>query len=372
MPQLIMDDEDGVIAMLRESIAAFAESRPGPKTTRSIRAAAGDMDIAQWKEMAEAGWVGLMLPEALGGSGLGIREQAIVSEALGQALVPSPMATASVLASALISGSGASAERTRLAADLVSGEAIVMPAISDEFQTDKLVARSGEGGVILSGRADFVEAAQSATDFLVLAALGGEDLLVSVPAHASGLRKIARPGVDGAAITALVFADLAVASDRILARGNLATMVGNAVDLARLALAAELSGNAGRAFAMASTYTQERVQFGKPIASFQVIQHRLVDLWTEAEFACSAVVNAIERIEDGNAKAARLAILAAKARASDAAFLIGRRAIHLYGAMGFTDECDIGLYLKRAINLGAMFGQAEKLRRQFVSLERAA
>lgn len=372
MPQMVLDDDDGVIAMLRESVAAFAEGRPGPQTMRSIRTAESDMDKAQWQEMAEAGWLGLMLPEALGGAGLGIREQAVISEALGRALVTAPMATASVLASALIAGSQDSEERSRLAANLVSGSSIIATAITDDIEASKLIARAADGAIYLDGRREFVEAAHAAADFLVLARLGEEDLLLSVPAGSQGLQLIDRPGVDGATISSLIFTGCRLDMSRILARGDLGGLVEKAIDLARLALAAELSGIASKAFEMASDYTKERVQFGKPIASFQVIQHRLVDLWTEAEFAGSAVVNAIERLGEGDEKAARLAILAAKARASDAAFLIGRRAIHLYGAMGFTDECDIGLYLKRAVNLGAMFGQAEKLRRQFVSLERAA
>jgi alkylation response protein AidB-like acyl-CoA dehydrogenase len=114
------------------------------------------------------------------------------------------------------------------------------------------------------------------------------------------------------------------------------------------------------------------VQFGKPIASFQVIQHRLVDMWSDVAFACAAVVNAAEALEAGDSKAGCLAVLAAKARAGDAAISVCRRAVHLHGAMGFTDECDIGLYLKRAVSLNATLGQPESLRLEFVKLERAA
>jgi alkylation response protein AidB-like acyl-CoA dehydrogenase len=119
-------------------------------------------------------------------------------------------------------------------------------------------------------------------------------------------------------------------------------------------------------------YTKERVQFGKPIASFQAIQHRLVDMWSAAEFSCAAIVNALERLADEPGKPAALAVLAAKARAGDAAVDITRKAIHLHGAMGFTDECDIGLYMKRAVNLNATLGNPAQLRLQFVALERAA
>ena len=145
-----------------------------------------------------------------------------------------------------------------------------------------------------------------------------------------------------------------------------------AVSNARVALAAELAGIASRAVEITIDYTRARVQFGKPIAGFQVVQHRLVDMWSDAEFACAAVVNAVETVAAGDARAARMAVLAAKARAGDAAVSICRRAVHLHGAMGFTDECDIGLYLKRAISLNATLGQPEDLRLEFVNLERAA
>ena len=139
----------------------------------------------------------------------------------------------------------------------------------------------------------------------------------------------------------------------------------------RVALAAELAGIASRAVEITIGYTKDRVQFGKPIASFQVVQHRLVEMWGDAEFACSAVNNAIERQAEGGLEA-ELSILAAKARAGDAATSIGRRAVHLHGAMGFTDECDIGLYMKRAVALSATLGQPEALRLQFVEMEKAA
>lgn len=372
MPQLILEDEDGVIGMLRESVAAFAEGRPGPQTIRNLRAASGDIDGGLWLEMAGAGWCGLMLPEELGGAGLGIRHQAIISEALGRALIPSPLATASVLTGGLLMAAPVSDEVRRLAAGIIPGEAIVAPVLASGPGRVAPSARSEGDDIVLDGRVDFVEAAVSATDFLVVAKAGDEDVLVSLDAEAGGVQRIDRPGVDGTPVSTLVFSGARVPKARILARGDLTAAVEQAILLARVALAAELCGIASRTFELASEYTQERVQFGKPIASFQVIQHRLVDLWGEAEFACAAVVNAVERLEEGNSKAARLAVLAAKARASDAAFLIGRRAVHLYGAMGFTDECDIGLYLKRAINLGAMLGQAEELRLQFVREERAA
>jgi alkylation response protein AidB-like acyl-CoA dehydrogenase len=195
--------------------------------------------------------------------------------------------------------------------------------------------------------------------------------LISVAADTAGLTITERPGIDGAAIATLSFAGCYVPTERLLARAaHCAELLDRPVLHARLALAAELAGIASKALELAVSYTKERVQFGKPIASFQAIQHRLVDMWTDAEFACASVVNAVDTLDGGDDRAAQLAVLASKARAGDAAFSICRRAVHLFGAMGFTDECDIGLYLKRAINLNATLGQPDELRLQFVERER--
>jgi hypothetical protein len=198
-------------------------------------------------------------------------------------------------------------------------------------------------------------------------------MLVSVPAGSTEVAVTTRATVDGAVLGTVAFDGCRVDPSRILATGpGVKAHVDAAVEAARLALAAELAGVASRALELTVDYTRQRVQFGKPIASFQAIQHRLVDMWGDAEFACCAVVNAVERALGAGGKDARLATLAAKARAGDAAVTITRRAIHLHGAMGFTDECDIGLYMKRAVNLNATLGRPDELRLAFVALERSA
>lgn len=227
--------------------------------------------------------------------------------------------------------------------------------------------------MVLSGDRHFVDGASSATDLLVVVDAGREALAVSVPADAPGLSLSERAGVDGAAIGRVHFERCRVAADRVIARGpSIEALVENAVTNARIAIAAELAGIAGKAVEMTIAYTKDRIQFGKPIASFQAVQHRLVDMWSDAEFACASVVNAVARQSAGDEKAARLAVFAAKARCGDAATSICRRAVHLHGAMGFTDEHDIGLYLKRAIALSATLGQPEAMRLEFVDMEHAA
>lgn len=369
MPQLKFDDTDGTLAMLRDSVEALAARHPGAASLRARREAGGDMDSGLWGAMAEAGWTGLMLREALGGSGLGVREQAVLSEALGRALICEPVAGSAVFLAALLSGATESAECLRLAAGLADGSLIVAPA----WRGGSVEARADGDGFILSGSLGHVDQAQSATDFLVMAQCDSGQAFFSVPAGSSGLGLDLQRSVDGALLGTLRLDECHVPANGVVIGPEICgPLLEHAVAVTRLALAAELAGIAARAVQATIDHTTTRVQFGKPIASFQAIQHRLVDMWSDAEFACAAVNNAVEELEAGEGRGATLAILAAKARAGDAAVSVCRRAVHLHGAMGFTDECDIGLYLKRAISLNAMLGQPEELRLAFVNLERAA
>lgn len=373
MPQSVFDDPDGLLAMLRDSVATLASRQPGPASVRKKRAAGADMDRPLWNSMAEAGWTGILVPEGIGGAGMSLTEQAVVSEALGRALISEPMATGAVFASGLLALADASTERNRLVAGLVAGSLILAPAWMNVAGRAVSARAAVNGEYLLSGAKRHVDLALSATDFLVVAALDGGYGLFAVPAGSAGLTVETAAGVDGAAIGTVRFEQCKLPEGALIARaGSEAALLDTPMRDARVALAAELAGIASRAVEITIDYTKARVQFGKPIASFQVVQHRLVDMWSDAEFACAAVVNAVETIATRDARAARLAVLAAKARAGDSAVSICRRAVHLHGAMGFTDECDIGLYLKRAISLSATLGQPEDLRLEFVNLERAA
>lgn len=376
MPQTIFDDPNGTLAMLRDSVAGFAERHPGPATLRAKRAAGEDLAKPVWAAMAEAGWTGLLLPEELGGSGLDLAEQVVLSEALGRALICEPLAMTAVFPAVLLARAPASPERNRLAAALASGEAIVAPAWRPALahaQAEGVSAHMDRDVCVLTGEAHFVDAARAATEFLVVAQTADGHALASAPAQAAGLSVASRPGVDGAAISVVRFDGLRIPAARVVAKAkDLAALLDAPVRAARLALAAELAGLACRALEMTIAYAKDRVQFGKPIASFQAIQHRLVEMWSDAEFACAAVVNAVETCTRGDDRASELAVLAAKARGGDAAVAICRRAVHIHGAMGITDESNIGLYLKRAISLNATLGQPEALRLQFVDIERAA
>ena len=363
MPIILLDDPDSTLAMLRDSVATLGARADGAATFRRRRAAAVDLDPETWASMASDGWAGLVLPEAAGGMGLGAAELVALAEALGRALLTEPFSTLAVFPSVLLGALDADIDA--LAEALIGGA--VLPVLWQGLRGEVRPLALADGR--LTGEAHLVPGAQSAQVFLVLAEEAGEPVLVSVEAASAGLRVHSRPGIDGATLGSVVLHD-AVAGP-VLARGAAVTdAFDQAIRMTRLALAAELAGIASRALEITVDYTSNRVQFAKTIASFQAVQHRLVDMWAEAEFACSSVANAATLADQPAAFAQ--AVLAAKARAGDAATAITRKAVHLHGAMGFTDQCDIGLYLKRAIALNATLGQPEELRLAFLDAERAA
>jgi alkylation response protein AidB-like acyl-CoA dehydrogenase len=367
MPLIILDDPDTTLAMMRDSAAAVVTRLDPPQMLRQRRADGDDLTPRAWATMAEAGWLGLSLPDELGGMGMGMGGLVVLAEALGRGLMTEPFAQLSVFTGAVLAGLPPSGGRTDLAAAMAEGRAILPVLWQNALGALAPLAVGADGSI--SGEAHLVSGAASATGFLVVAR-GAEGLML---AHASaddpGVRGYARPGIDGASLAAVTLHESRPLD--VLARGaEVEAALHGAIQMTRLALAAELAGLASRALELTVDYTRNRVQFGKSIASFQAVQHRLVDMWADAEFACAAVANAVNLA----AQPLRFgqAVLAAKARAGDAATSITRRALHLHGAMGFTDQCDIGLYLKRAIALNATLGQPEELRLAFLRAERAA
>ncbi|MBV7377570.1 acyl-CoA dehydrogenase family protein [Maritimibacter dapengensis] len=370
MPRLILDDPDQTLEMLRDSVATLAERVDGAEVFRSRRARDAELDRDLWSEMATAGWLGLLLPESMGGSELGAGELTVLAEAFGRALITEPFAALAVLPGRILANIGGAAAG-EIATGIADGSRIVPFLWQDTRGARAPMTLSAEG--TLSGQVDLVTAAYAATDYLVLCKQDGELALVHLPARSERFSLSSRPGLDAAMIGQVTAKGVSVDAGSILARGaTLDAALSDAIEMTRLALAAELAGVGAKALEETVAYTKERVQFGKPIASFQVIQHRLVDMWGDAEFACAAVTNAVEMMRDATPEEAGQSVLAAKARAGDSAVTITRRAIHLHGAMGFTDECNIGLYNKRAITLNAALGQAEELRLEFLARETAA
>ncbi len=356
-------------ALLRDSAAKLVAGAAGPARLRAVRAGASGHDAALWREIARAGWLALGVAEAAGGLGRGMTELALVMEEAGRGLSTVPVAHAVAACRALSDN----AEAAEVLASALAGERVVVPALAERiFDVDPLTpatcAEAGEAGVLrLTGRKVAVAGAAAANGFVVGAAGSDGPVVAYVPRAAEGLGVALSPAVDGGRVGTLTLDRVSVPPGAVLARGNGATeLLSRMADETALLLAAELVGVMDRAFAIATDYLKTRVQFDKPIGSFQALQHRAADNFIEIELTRSLVYQvaaAMDRGQDAGAMAA-----AVKAKASAAALSVCKAALQFHGAMGYTDEHDIGLYLKRAMALAAEGGNESASRRRFARL----
>ena len=365
--------------LLAESVADFAARGTDLARVRRLRGAAAEYDRAVWKKMAELGWAGILVPERYGGLGLGLTEMAIVARGLAPALVPEPLTATAVLAATALAASENEALKREHLPQLAAGDLLPVLAWQERPGTlDPAAVETRavpfEGGFKVNGVKRFIAGAAQADAFLVSARTAGDVVLLWLPRAAAGVRHGSEPLADGRAFGILRLEDALVPRAAVAASGAAALeALGQAFDFGCAIVGAELAGVADRALEMSLDYLRTRVQFGKPIGSFQALQHRAVDLHIHRELASAVLDEALAVLDRGPAAAARAAAASrVKARCADAAARITREAIQFHGAIGFTDEFDAGLYLKRALVLAAWLGSASWHRRRYARLTAGA
>jgi len=299
--------------------------------------------------MAELGWIGLRVAEAAGGSGLGIAEFCTLAEALGAGLTPEPL-TEAALAAALLPA--------ELAGPVLSGTQIVLPAWQEAPNSLDIAGASRLIAGRVTGRKTFIPMGAGADAFLVATSDG----LALIARDAPGVSLAVTKTQDGGHYATLTLHD---APGQPIA-GNMDALI----EEAALATACSLLGLMERAFAITLDYLKTRVQFGRKIGSFQALQHRAVDLQIQIALTRASIDAAIAVNEQADAPwpVKQAAISQAKARASDAAMNVTRAAIQLHGGIGYTDEYEIGLYLRKAMVLSARYGNAALHRDRFRAL----
>jgi alkylation response protein AidB-like acyl-CoA dehydrogenase len=347
---------------LRDSAAKFIAAA-GPKVARGQRGKIPGFDPARLREAGEMGWLGMLVPEAMGGLGLGLTELAVVLEQAGRGLVCEPVGFAAISAAALSQGSAPHPMLERV----MAGEALVVPALQESpHGDDPSIPRTrlvgGGGSFRVSGRKMFV-CASGAEGFVIGAAGPDGPALCYVGRNAPGCTLTETPTVDGRSLSTLDLAD--APADRLSAGASSPSAVEALHRLALVALSAELLGVMDKAQDITFDYLRIRKQFGKPIGSFQALQHQAVNMYIRTESVRSLVYQIAANNEPLRIEPA-LAI-AAKAKASENALAVTQACIQLHGGIGFTDEHDIGLYLKRAMLLSSLLGNAAAQRRQYAA-----
>ena len=367
-----MSDADSIEAF-RYSARDLLGRADQLKRLRALRGASPGFERAVWQEIAQAGWLAILVPEAQGGLGLGLREVAAIAEEVGRALLPEPFVGAGVQSVAALCRVPPSELREALLEGVASGRIVAGLAWQGELgelEAGKSAAQATVQGdrVLIDGERPFVVPGAGADGWIVYASEAGIPALFWVPAGLPGIELAEERRIDGTALATIGFAGVAIPPANRLAAGDVArAAVDYANDAARIAQGAELLGIARRTLEITVDYLKTRVQFGKPIGSFQALQHRAVDASMQAELAAACIADALEALERGQLPIAAAASRT-KARCADAAVSITRLAIQLHGAIGYTDEHDIGLYFKRALNLASWLGGAAAHRRRFFAL----
>jgi alkylation response protein AidB-like acyl-CoA dehydrogenase len=317
-----------------------------------------------WKEMAQLGWLGLALPEAHGGSDLGMVETAILLEELGRASYPGPYLPTALVASA-INIAGTDAQKSRWLPAICIGGARASLALLDgelSWAPDAIATRAEKapGGWKLSGAKPFVAWAHLA-DVILVPARAPEGLtLFLVDPGAAGFTQTPVTGMDLATRWVnLALEGVPVSADAVLgAPGQGQPLLETLLRMGAVGAAAEMLGAARRCLDMAVEYAKVREQFGQPIGSFQAIRHKCAEMLLEVENSHAAVYYAAWAL-DAKAEDADLAASVAKSYVGDAARKVCGEAIQVHGGIGFTWEYDLHLYFKRAKALEVQYGDAD-------------
>lgn len=348
-----LEDEDRAdsIRMIRESAAAVAPPGGDLKRIRALRMQMPGFQPAVWRQMGELGWIGLRVPEAAGGAGLGLGEQTALAEELGAGLAPEPLVPAA-LSATLLAAAGAQ----ELLVPLLAGGSYIVTAWQEA--PDTLLA---PGSRVASRM--FLPFAAGATGFLLPVAEGGKLALYHQPAEGAVVTTEAT--YDGGH-----YGTLQPDLDRAQKLADdIGPVLEEALDHAALATGAYLLGGAERAFAMTVDYLKTRQQFGKVIGTFQALQHRAADLKMQLSLMRASIEAAAATVDGGApAPLRQAAISRAKARAAEGAMLVCRQCVQLSGGIGYTDDYDVGLYLRKAMVLANQFGSAALHRKRFMAV----
>jgi alkylation response protein AidB-like acyl-CoA dehydrogenase len=340
--------------MLRDAAKAWVADKSPVTQFRKLRDSGNTdgFDRAVWREMAEMGWTGILIPEEFGGTDLGYLTLGIVLEETGRTLTASPLlSTALIAASALLLG-GTDAQKQEWLPKIADGSAVAAFAVDEgaHHHPEKLAMTKA-----LTGTKTFV-AEGGAADLVIVATADG---LFLVRGDAKELTRQRLSSVDSRGFARLTFdgaegEKLSCSLDQIL-------------DRARAGLAAEMLGTSSQAFEITLDYLKTRTQFGQLIGTFQSLQHRAAKMYTELELTRSCVEAALIALDKGANDVPQLVALA-KAKASETLHLVSNEMIQMHGGIGMTDAHDAGLYLKRARVVEALYGGASYHRDRYASL----
>lgn len=369
--------------LLKDSAKAFVDQNAPVSVLRGLRDSKDVQGYDQnlWRQMLELGWAGMAIPEAYGGFEFGYGGLGVVLEESGRTLVSSPLIATVLLGASAINELGSDAQKSEFLPQVVSGELLLALAIDEKphhrpCRIETSAGKSGEG-YVLNGCKTFVLDGHIANKLVVVARTAGaidDEAGLSVflvDAAAEGVSINRSWMVDSRNSAMLSLNDVKVGADALLgAEGGAYSSLTRVLDIGRIGVAAEMLGSMQQAFEITLDYLKQREQFGVLIGSFQGLQHRAAEMYSEIELCKSTVRAALAALDDADKTDADIAEFAsiAKAKLSEVATLVSNEAVQMHGGIGMTDEYDIGFYMKRARVAAAFLGDALFHRERYASL----
>lgn len=349
--------------LLRKTARDFLTEHAPLSLCRAVLESDAAYSDTLWKGVAELGWLGTAIPEEYGGAGFGRLELAVMAEELGRALAPIPFASSIYLAAEAILLAGSKAQKEQYLPKLATGESIGTFAHSEKPGDAGPLAVTFTNGT-LTGTKVPVPDGDVAHCAVVTAKQGTDLVLVLVDLSARGVTRQPVKSIDPSRSLASVRFD--ATPGQLLGDASAgASTLKQLLDRAAILVAFEQVGGATRAFEITREYCLSRYAFGRPIASFQAIKHRLADLYVEIELARSNAYYGAWALSTDSPELA-IAACGARASATDAFDLASQEMIQLHGGVGYTWEFDCHLFYRRAKYLGALLGSAHQWREQLM------
>jgi len=353
--------------LLKDSAREFLTRNCKSKRVRELMNTETANDDELWQAMADQGWTGLVIPEEYGGLGAGLLDLTVVCEEMGRACLPGAF-PATLFSTALIDRAASPKQKAEYLEAIASGSLKATVAQLEEtadwnLNAIKLKAMRDNGRLLVSGRKLFVPDAASADLLICVAASdsanGESPVILPVRKGANGVEIESMPSMDATRkLYKVEFNNVSVnGADVFGADGNAFGALLQATQVATVALCAEMVGGMQWVLDTTVEYAKTRQQFGRPIGSFQAVQHQCADMLLMTESARSATYYAAWAVNEG-ASNAGTAVSIAKAYCSDAFREVGNRGVQVHGGIGFTWEHDLQLYYKRSKASETMFGDA--------------
>lgn len=374
---MVLNEEQ---VQLQDAAKKFIQERSPVSALRKLRDSANPdgIDKPLWKAMAELGWAGILIEEEFGGLELTPLWMGLISEECGRTLAATPLLSTAILGASLIQKAGSAQQKATLLNEIASGDLITACALDEGAHHNptniNCSAKKEAEHYLINGKKVFVFDGHIANKIIVAARTSGNTQdtngisLFIVDAQTAGLSITRSHMVDFHNAAEIVFNNVKVSADNVLGEIDSAyALLADTLDIANACLSAELLGATQEAFARLVEYLKTRKQFDVFIGSFQALQHRAADMFSELELSKSAVRKALSELDEGNASSASYVSLA-KALIADTAQLVSNEGIQMFGGIGMTDEEEIGFFLKRIRVLTQSLGSSSYHKNRYADL----